>query len=219
MGGACGVREAEEAVIPSEWLGTSEAAGSGVGEVGTGDRTRNQRAEGFMNQQVKLSAELAKWDWLKEKLGAENFDAVDLVCILESETNLAEILLEIAESALEDEGAAEVCKARMKSLQERASRLDKRAEKKRMVIGATMRNACITEKPIHGPTITLSFRKGSRDVIVMDQAKLPKQYMRIIPEEERVDMKSLRTALENGEPVEGAQLANDYQSGCVIRVK
>jgi hypothetical protein len=172
-----------------------------------------------MNTQVKLSAELRKWAWLKEKLGAETFDAVDLLCVLESETDIAEILLEIAESALEDEGSAEVCKARIKTLQERASRLDKRAEKKRAVIGAAMRNACITEKPIHGPTITLSFRKGSRDVIVMDQAKLPKDYLRIIPEEERIDMKSLRAALENGTAIEGAQLANDYQSSCIIRVK
>jgi hypothetical protein len=172
-----------------------------------------------MNTQVKLSAELEKWAWLRAKLEAENFDATNLMLCLESETDIAEILLEIAESALEDEGAAEVCKARIKALQERASRLEKRAEKKRIVIGATMRNACITDKPIHGPTMTLSFRKGSRDVIVKDQAKLPKKYMRIIPEEERIDMKSLRFALENGEPVEGAQLANDYQSGCVIRVK
>ena len=82
-----------------------------------------------------------------------------------------------------------------------------------------MRNACITDAPIHGPTLTLSFRQGSRDVVVMDQSKLPKNFMRIIPEEERVDMKSLRTALENGEAVEGAQLANDYRSTCVIRVK
>ena len=52
-----------------------------------------------MNTQVKLSAELEKLAWLKAKLGADEFDAVDLICILESETDLKEILLEIAESA------------------------------------------------------------------------------------------------------------------------
>lgn len=172
-----------------------------------------------MNTQVKLSQELEKWAWLRAKLEAESFDATNLMLVLESETELPEILTEIAESALEDEGHAEVCKARAKALQERASRLEKRAEKKRLVIGRTMQHACITDKPINAPTMTLSFRKGSRDVIVTDEKKLPSKYKRIIPEEERIDMKYLRSMLENGEKVEGAQLANDYTVSCTIRVK
>lgn len=166
-----------------------------------------------MNQQVKLSAELAKWDWLKEKLGAEDFDAVTLIEIIQSETDIEECLLEIAESAIEDEHSITAIKARMHELQERASRLQNRADKKRRIVSATMQNLQI--KNVTGPNATISLRAGGRELVIMDEKQIPPEYF--VPQPPKLDRRLLKESLESG-PVAGAQLGNGGVSA-TIRVK
>ena len=158
-----------------------------------------------MNQQTKLSAELEKWGWLKAKLGAENFDAVTLLEIIQSETDIEECLLEIGESAIQDEHSVEAIKLRIKELQERGNRIAERAEKKRRIITATMQNLQM-DKPIDGPTLTLSPRAGGRGVIVTDQTKIPKEYFN--DADPKLDKRRLRDALDSGLKIAGAELPN-----------
>lgn len=164
-----------------------------------------------MNTQVKLSAELEKWAWLKNRLEAESFDAVTLVEAMQSETDVEECLLEIAESAIQDEHFADACKLRVKELQERASRLTERAEKKRRVVTATMQNLQLEK--IEGANATLGLRTGGRGVIVTDPTKIPKQYFN--DADPKLDKRRLRDALEAG-PVEGAQLPNGGKSVTIL---
>lgn len=160
-----------------------------------------------------LKRELAKWDWLKAKLADENFDAVELVTIIQSETDIEECLLEIAESALEDEHYIEANKVRMKELQERSSRLENRAEKKRRILAATMQNLQLDS--VKGSNATLSLRKGGRELIVTDEAQIPEGYF--VPQPSKLDRRKLRDDLEQGF-VAGAQLSNGSVS-CSIRTK
>lgn len=162
-----------------------------------------------MNTQVKLSAELEKWSWLRHHLEAENFDAVALMSALESETEIPECLLEIAEEALALEALAVAARARAKQVQERAARMEDKAERLRRIVSATMINAQI-DKPIQGPSMTLSLRKGQRDLVIMDQSKIPAEfYDDAAP---KLNKRRLRDALDMGREVEGAQLGNGGQS-------
>lgn len=169
-----------------------------------------------MNQQVKLSAELEKWGWLRPRLEADDFDAVSLMSALESETNIKECLLEIAESAIEDEHSVQAVKARIKELQERASRLAERAEKKRRIVTGTMQNLEIND-PIQGPTLTLSLRAGSRGVIVTDLAKIPKEYFD--DADPKLNKRRLFAAMDGGAKVDGAELPNMGSKSVAILVK
>lgn len=126
-----------------------------------------------------------------------------MLTILEGETEVQECLLEIAESAVEDEHSVDAIKTRIKELQERAGRLEMRAEKKRRVIFATMQTLDLPK--IEGPNATLSLRKGGRELIVMDESEIPEQYF--IPQPAKLDKRKLRDDLEQGF-VAGAQLNN-----------
>jgi hypothetical protein len=99
----------------------------------------------------------------------------------------------------------------MKELQERASRLSERAEKKRRVVTATMQNLQLEK--IDGPNLTLSLRNGGRGVIVTDAAKIPKQFFN--DAEPKLDKRRLREALELGK-VDGAQLPNGGKSVTIL---
>lgn len=167
-----------------------------------------------MNQQTKLSRELEKWAWLRHHLEAENFDGVALLSALESETEIPECLLEIGEEVVATEKLAEVARERAKQMKERASRLEDRAERLRRVITATMVNNQI-DKPIQGPTMTLSKRSGGRGVIITDMTKIPKEYFD--DAEPKLNKRRLREAMDLlGKTVEGAQLENGGASVTII---
>jgi hypothetical protein len=162
-----------------------------------------------MNTQVKLSQELEKWSWLRHHLEAENFDAVALMSALESETEIPECLLEIAEDALALEALAASARERAKAITQRAARLEDKADRLRRIIAATMNNAQI-DKPIQGPTMTLSLRKGQRDLVIMDESKIPLTfYDDATP---KLNKRRLREHLDLGNQVEGAQLGNGGSS-------
>jgi hypothetical protein len=162
-----------------------------------------------MNTQYKLSNELEKWAWLKHHLEAESFDAVALMSALESETEIPECLLEIGEEALALEALAVAARERAKQIQARAARLEDKADRLRRVISATMINTQI-DKPIQGPTMTLSLRKGQRDLVIMDESKIPLTFYD--DAQPKLNKRRVRDALDRGEAVEGAQLGNGGSS-------
>lgn len=168
-----------------------------------------------MNAVKKLSAELQKWAWMKPHLEAEEFDPVAMLSALESETNVPECLLELAEAAVEAEALAEQARARAKQIQERAYRLEWRGEKLRAVIASTMRNLQM-DKPIVGPTLTVSTREGGRGLIVTDVTKIPKKYFD--DADPKLNKRRLRDDLVFGEQVEGATLDNGAPRSAVIKV-
>lgn len=167
-----------------------------------------------MNAVKKLSDELNRWGWMKPHLEAEEFDAVALMSALESETNVLECLLKIGEAAVEAEGLAAAARARAKEIGERAVRLETRGEKLRRVIVATMQNLQM-DKPIVGPTITLSKRLRGRDLIVTDVTKIPQEYFD--DTQPKLNKRRLRDAMaDQGIQVEGAQLDNGGYSVAIL---
>lgn len=167
-----------------------------------------------MNAHAKLSVELAKWDWLRPHLQAEDFDAVALMTALESETNIPECLLELGEAALEADALAAAARARAKQITERASRHEIKSEKLRRVILNAMIQANITE-PIRGDNLTLSKRPRGRELIVTDVAKIPKEYFD--DADPKLNKRRLRDAMaDQGKVVEGAQLDNGGFSVAIL---
>ena len=167
-----------------------------------------------MNTQTKLSIELGKWAWLRGHLEAEEFDAVALMTALESETDVAECLLELAEAALEADALAAAARARAKQITERASRHEIKGEKLRRVILNAMIQANIT-KPIRGDNLTLSKRSRGRELIVTDVTKIPKEYFD--DADPKLNKRRLRDAMaDQGKVVDGAQLDNGGASVAIL---
>ena len=101
-------------------------------------------------------------------------------------------------------------KARMHELQERASRLQNRADKKRRIVSATMQNLQI--KNVTGPNATISLRAGGRELVIMDEKQIPPEYF--VPQPPKLDRRLLKEVLESG-PVPGAQLGNGGVSATI----
>lgn len=158
--------------------------------------------------------ELAKYQKLRSLLVAEETDTQAILDTLEGETNLHEALLEVAESALDDEALAEAIRLRIEALQARKSRVEVTAEHKRGLIIMAMERAGL--KQVKGPAATLSVRPLPGKVVVKDEALVPAIYFK--PQDPKLDKAALTEALRDGQKVDGCELSNGGVS-LTIRVK
>lgn len=164
-----------------------------------------------------VSNEAAKYAKLKEQLQAADLDEQTLLDTLEGETNLAEALAEVAQSALEDEAMAEGLAGLIQSLQERKSRLAKAGESKRTLIIMAMERAGLST--VKQPNATLSVRATKPKVVVTDESLVPAAYFKPVdPQLDKVALKSALETMEPGQSIPGAELSNGGVS-LTIRVK
>lgn len=158
--------------------------------------------------------ELAKYQKLRALLVSEETDAQAILDTLEGETNLHEALIEVAESALDDETLAEAIGLRIAALQARKSRVEVTAEHKRGLIIMAMERAGL--KQVKGPAATLSVKPLQGKAVIKDEALVPAKFFK--PQDPKLDRAALTEALRNGESVDGAELSNGGVS-LTIRVK
>lgn len=116
---------------------------------------------------------------------------------------VARLFAESQEAAL----LAEALDLRIKQMRERKARLSAREDVLRAVILKIMQAAELKKVPL--PEATLSVRAGTPKAVVVDEADLPDEFMRIKRE---VDKKALLDALKAGRAILGASLSNGEPS-------
>ncbi len=166
--------------------------------------------------QHPLVHELSTHRYLKQKL-IEEFPEADeetLADTLEGLTNLNEMLAAVIRSHLDDMAMVDALKSRMADMQDRLSRISKRAEKKRELVTSVMEQADL--KKLAEADFKVSLRSSSAPLVVTEEGSIPEPYWR--PQAPKLDRLGLIAALKSGEQVAGAVLGNPMMT-IAIRTK
>ena len=154
-----------------------------------------------------LVRSLAEHAYLRECLLAEYREAIDeqtLRDTLEGLSSLPEALAAVVRSYLDDLTVAAALGMRIEDMQERLSRIEARAEKKRVSIIAVMEKADL--KKLEQPDFTASLRAVPPGLVVADETLVPEDYWR--PQPAKLDKRGLIAALNAGQVVAGVSLGN-----------
>jgi len=161
-----------------------------------------------------LTSELSNHQYLRWKL-EEQFPDVDeetLLDTLEGITSLREIIAEVVRSRQDDMAFISAVRARISDMQERLSRLDQRAEKKKEIVATVLERAGI--KKITEADFTLSLRSTNPPLVVIEEKQIPEAYWKAQPP--KLDRLGLISALKAGIEVSGVTLGN---GGVTISVR
>ncbi len=150
--------------------------------------------------------ELTHHRHLRERLKAEFPDADEdtLRDTLEGMTSLTDSLAELLRSSQEDQTFASALRSRMADMQERFSRFEARARKKRELVCTVMEQADL--KKLVEPDFTVSLRPSRPPLMIIDEAAIPEDYWK--PQPAQLDRMGLISALSNGRDIPGAVLGN-----------
>ncbi len=156
--------------------------------------------------QSRMMTELTYHRYLRERLEAAFPDADEetLMDTLEGMTSLTDSLAELLRSSLEDQTFASALRSRMAGMQERCSRFEERARKKRELVCTVMEEADL--KKLMEPDFTVSLRPARVPLMIIDEAAIPGAYWR--PQPAKLDRMGLISALSNGRDIAGAVLGN-----------
>ena len=161
-----------------------------------------------------LFHELAHHQYLRERLAAVFPDADEETVLdtLEGMTDLRAMIAAVVRSRLEDFTFLAALRARMADMQERAARIDQRAEKKKDIVTSVMERAAL--KKLTEPGFTLSLRSTNPPLVVVDEGQIPNDFWK--PQPPKLDCQGLINALKAGREVPGAVLGN---GGMTISVR
>ncbi len=153
-----------------------------------------------------LSRELTHHQYLRERLEADFPDADEdtLRDTLEGMTNLTDMLAEVLRSCLEDQSLASALRARMADMQDRLSRFEERARKKRELVTSVMEQAGL--KKLMEPDFTVSLRPSRPPLTIIDERAIPGDFWK--PQAAKLDRQGLISALGAGRDIPGAVLGN-----------
>ncbi len=153
-----------------------------------------------------LLHELSHHRYLRERLEAAFPDADEetLMDTLEGMTSLTDSLAELLRSSQEDQSLASALRSRMSDMQERYSRFEDRARKKRELVCNVMEQAEL--KKLTEPDFTVSLRPSRAPLMILDEAAIPGDYWK--PQPAQLDRMGLISALSNGRDIPGAVLGN-----------
>ncbi len=153
-----------------------------------------------------LSRELANHQYLRERLAADfpEADEEGLRDTLEGLTTLTDMLAEVLRSCLEDQTFASALRARMADMQERLSRFEERARKKRELVTSVMEQAGL--KKLMEPDFTVSLRPSRPPLTIIDERAIPGDFWK--PQAAKLDRQGLISALGAGRDIPGALLGN-----------
>jgi len=153
-----------------------------------------------------LQHSLAEHEYLRQRLKAEFPDADEetLRDTLEGLSNLPEMLACALRSYLDDIALTAALGIRINDMQERISRFEQRAEKKRALITTVMERADL--KKLAEPDFTVSVRATPSSLMVTDETEIPQDFWK--PQPAKLDRQGLTAALRRGQSVPGAVLGN-----------
>jgi Siphovirus Gp157 len=143
---------------------------------------------------------------IRDRVRAEDpqIDEQTLADTVEGLTDLHEMVGAIIRAALADEALATGLKSRVAEMEERQSRLQDRAAKRRQIAKDVMVQLQI--KKITAPDFTMSIRQGMPALLVLDEAVVPSIYWQ--PSAPRLDRQGLLSELKGGVKIEGVALSN-----------
>jgi hypothetical protein len=133
--------------------------------------------------------------------------------MIEGETQAIEFLAEIVRRIEDAEAMQEGIAARVREMNERKARFERRIEGLRAMAFKVMNTADL--KKVELPTATLSIRNGASQVVIHDSTTLPADCLRIKAEPDKV---AIKEKLKAGGNVPGAYLSNSEPT-LSIRVK
>jgi hypothetical protein len=122
---------------------------------------------------------------------------------LEGLSDLPDAVAGVIRSALQDEADCETLTAQIKRLQDRRSRLEVRAERKRAMALHYCQEGQLPR--ISRPDFTASVSMTAGRAIITDEQRLPDKWWRTKREP---DKQAIRVALKEGETIPGAELSN-----------
>ncbi len=160
--------------------------------------------------------ELTYHEHLREQIKNEfpDIDEETLADTLEGLTNLNEMLGAVVRSHLDDMAIVDALKSRVADMQDRLSRIGKRAEKKREIVTSVMEQAEL--KKLAEPDFTVSLRASSAPLVVTEEGDVPEPFWK--PQAPKLDRLGLIAALKSGAQVPGAVLGNPRMA-IAIRTK
>ena len=149
---------------------------------------------------------LAEYQYLRDRLQGDfpEADEEALRDTLEGLSTLPEALAAVLRSYLDDLTVAAALGMRIGDMQERLSRIELRADKKRELVTSVMERADI--KKLAEPDFTASLRPSPPAVMVTDEGQIPQAYWK--PQPPKLDRQGISAALKSGAAVPGALLSN-----------
>jgi hypothetical protein len=160
--------------------------------------------------QPLLTQHLAAHQYLREEL-VKQFPETDedtLRDTVEGLTSLPEILANILRGHLEDVALVTALRARIGDMQERAARLELRADQKRALVLAVMERADM--RKLVQPDFSAFLRTAAPGLIVVNEALIPEPFWR--PQPPKLDRRGVLEALKAGHNVPGATLGTAANS-------
>ena len=143
---------------------------------------------------------------IRDRIRAQDpqIDEQTLADTVEGLTDLHEILAAILRAALADEAMATGLKCRISDMQDRLTRLQDRAAKRRQIAKDVMVELDL--KKLTAPDFTVSIRPGLPALVVLNEDAVPKTYWE--PGEPRLRRQVLAYDLKGGVEIAGATLSN-----------
>ena len=143
---------------------------------------------------------------IRDRIRAQDpqIDEQTLADTVEGLTDVHDILAAIIRAALADEAMATGLKCRIGEMQDRLSRLQDRATKRRQIAKDAMIELDL--KKITAPDFTASVRPGMPALVVLNEDAVPKTYWE--PGEPRLRRQILASDLKGGAEITGATLSN-----------
>jgi hypothetical protein len=131
-------------------------------------------------------------------------DEETLMDTLERITDLHEMIAAVIRSALVDEALHAGLRFRVDDMNERLSRFELRAAKKRQLALDAMTEVGLSK--LEQPDFTASARAGSPSLVVIAEDRIPKSYW--LPQPPKLDRQAGLAELKRGAEIPGAQMSN-----------
>lgn len=140
-------------------------------------------------------------------------DEQTLLDTLDGVSDLDRQVLAVLRSADNDEMLAAGIESRLDELQARKVRLSERVQNKRAAILHAMEHA--GRKKIETPDCTVSIRANPPSVVITDETLVPRAFFK--PQPDKLSKSDVKSALQAGKAVPGAELSNGGASLSVRR--
>ena len=154
----------------------------------------------------QLLNSLTEYHYLRERLQADfpEADEETLRDTLEGLSTLPEALAAVLRSYLDDLALAAALGIRLGDMQERLSRIERRADQKRGLVTTVMERAGI--KRLAESDFTASLRAVRPSLVILDEKEIPASYWK--PQPPKLDRQELALALRSGAAIAGAILGH-----------